>query len=113
MPLFVTASNENKLDPSDAEFVDVIHTNALVQGKIERCGHIDFYLNGGVYQPGCNPYHIFQCSHHRAPEYYAESIRSVIGFWGWRCESYIYYLFGICKPTGEEQVIAGDSKEFY
>lgn len=53
LPLFITASSENKLDASDAEFVDVIHTNALVQGKIERCGHVDFYMNGGILQPGC------------------------------------------------------------
>lgn len=53
MPLFITADAENKLDPSDADFVDVIHTNALVQGKIERCGHVDFYMNGGIIQPGC------------------------------------------------------------
>lgn len=53
MPLFITAGVEDKLDPSDAHFVDVIHTNALVQGKIERCGHVDFYMNGGIMQPGC------------------------------------------------------------
>lgn len=65
MPLFITADADNKLDKSDAEFVDVFHTNALVQGKIEQCGHVDFYLNGGVYQPGCisaGSTHIFQCS---------------------------------------------------
>lgn len=62
MPLFVTADSDNKLDASDADFVDVFHTNALVQGKIEQCGHVDFYLNGGIYQPGCNADHIFQCS---------------------------------------------------
>lgn len=54
MPLFVTAGLDDKLDPSDAAFVDVIHTNAMVQGKLERCGHADFYMNGGIYQPGCN-----------------------------------------------------------
>lgn len=53
MPLFITASAENKLDPSDAEYVDIIHTNAIVQGKLERCGHADFYMNGGIIQPGC------------------------------------------------------------
>lgn len=53
MPLFITAPASQKLDPTDAEFVDVIHTNALVQGKIERCGHVDFYMNGGILQPGC------------------------------------------------------------
>lgn len=46
-------SNVFYRDESDAEFVDVIHTNALVQGKMERCGHVDFYLNGGILQPGC------------------------------------------------------------
>lgn len=49
----MTVSNDEKLDSSDAEFVDVIHTNALLQGKIERCGHADFYMNGGIVQPGC------------------------------------------------------------
>lgn len=107
MPLFVTADVDNKLDASDAEFVDVIHTNALVQGKIEQCGHVDFYVNGGVYQPGCNANNVFQCSHHRAPEYFGESIRSVIGFWGWRCQSYIYYLFGMCTPSSDQQAVAG------
>lgn len=53
LPLFITASTHDKLDESDAEFVDVIHSNALVQGKIERCGHADFYMNGGIIQPGC------------------------------------------------------------
>lgn len=53
MPGFITADNENKLDASDAKFVDVIHTNALVQGQIQESGHVDFYVNGGTLQPGC------------------------------------------------------------
>lgn len=54
MPLFAMASEKDKLDPSDAEYVDIIHTNAMVQGKLERCGHADFYMNGGIIQPGCS-----------------------------------------------------------
>lgn len=100
MPLYITAGIADKLDPTDAEFVDVIHTNALVQGKLEQCGHVDFYMNGGIMQTGCyaesNP---FGCSHQRAPTYFMESIRSFKGFWGWACSSYLNYLLGLCPPT--------------
>jgi hypothetical protein len=53
MPFFVTVNKDQKLDASDAAFVDVIHTNAFVQGKIEASGDVDFYVNGGISQPGC------------------------------------------------------------
>ncbi|XP_017835361.2 LOW QUALITY PROTEIN: phospholipase A1 member A [Drosophila busckii] len=101
MPLFITAGLNDKLDPSDADFVDVMHTNAMVQGKLERCGHVDFYMNGGINQPGCTGWMInaFACSHQRATAYYLESIRSPKGFWGWACSSYLYYLLGMCPPT--------------
>lgn len=48
LPLFITALPDDKLDPTDAEFVDVYHSNAFVQGQIERCGTVDFYMNGGI-----------------------------------------------------------------
>lgn len=53
LPLFATNDNNKKIDPSDALYVDVVHTNALEKGKLETCGHIDFYPNGGMTQPGC------------------------------------------------------------
>lgn len=28
--------------------MDVYHSNAFVQGQIERCGTVDFYMNGGI-----------------------------------------------------------------
>lgn len=54
LPFFATFKDEWKLDPSDAVFVDVIHTSAGVFGKIEALGHVDFYVNGGTLQPSCN-----------------------------------------------------------
>jgi pancreatic lipase-related protein 2 len=108
MPLFITPNKDQKLDEGDAEFVDVFHTNAFVQGKVEASGHIDFYMNGGINQPGCwenrNP---FGCNHHRAAVYFAESINSKIGFWGWRCSGFLAYLLGLCPPK-LPAVLAGD-----
>lgn len=48
LPLFINAAPADKLDATDAEFVDVYHSNAFVQGQIERCGTVDFYMNGGI-----------------------------------------------------------------
>lgn len=47
-----------RLDPTDAVFVDVIHTNGappdrLGAGLMQVSGHVDFYVNGGQKQPGC------------------------------------------------------------
>ncbi|XP_059222112.1 phospholipase A1 [Stomoxys calcitrans] len=112
LPLFVTSDNGEKLDESDANFVDVIHTNGLVQGKLERCGHADFYMNGGIIQPHCfkdNPINPFPCFHHRALDYYHESIRSTSGFWGWKCSSYLAYILGYCPRTNDDLFEAGEN----
>lgn len=37
LPFFATARSQFKLDSSDADFVDVIHTNAGMFGKLESC----------------------------------------------------------------------------
>lgn len=109
MPFFVTVNRDQKLDATDADFVDVIHTNAFVQGKIEASGDVDFYVNGGITQPGCwsesNP---IGCNHHRAPAYFAESITSHTGFWGWQCPGFFRFLLGLCPPR-YPAVIMGDS----
>lgn len=52
--LFSGANNRSRdLDPTDAHFVDVIHTAAGVLGQWGPSGHADFYVNGGTSQPGC------------------------------------------------------------
>lgn len=52
-PAFYTKGPEHRLDPSDAEFVDVIHTAVGSAGHYKDLGHVDFFPNGGIYQPGC------------------------------------------------------------
>uniref|UniRef100_A0A2A4J568 Lipase domain-containing protein n=1 Tax=Heliothis virescens TaxID=7102 RepID=A0A2A4J568_HELVI len=54
LPLFSGLPLAQRLDPSDAEFVDVIHTDAGIFGYKEAIGHADFFPNGGKSpQPGC------------------------------------------------------------
>lgn len=98
-PMFVTAPPQSKLDKEDAQFVDVIHTDVLQRGVLHPSGHVDFYVNGGLEQTGCmiqNPHDIGGCNHDRAPKYYAESINSVEGFWGFRCAHWYLYALGVC-----------------
>lgn len=53
----------------------------------------------------------FACSHHRAADYFTESIRSDLGFWGWPCNSYISYMLGLCPRTNELHLAGEDTRE--
>ncbi|KAF5274255.1 hypothetical protein FQR65_LT04373 [Abscondita terminalis] len=89
-PLFWGNNPRGQLDKTDAKFVDVIHTNGMAKGKMETCGHVDFYCNGGSNQPGCDApdvENVDSCNHARAPAYFAESINTKLGFWGANCSS--------------------------
>lgn len=58
-PFFHNQMVSGRLDSTDALFVDVIHTDVnnpwywYNMGLQEPIGHVDFYPNGGGYQPGC------------------------------------------------------------
>lgn len=51
--MFIFASGDHKLGKDDAYFVDVVHTDILGRGVLVPTGHLDFYMNGGIEQPGC------------------------------------------------------------
>lgn len=104
-PLFIFAPKEYKVDANDAKFVDVIHTDVFQRGILTPSGHLDFYVNGGVEQRGCSIQKVVDpgsCNHARAPEYYAESISSDIGFWGFRCPHWYLYAIGVCREEQSE-----------
>ncbi|KAK0181684.1 hypothetical protein PV327_003949 [Microctonus hyperodae] len=102
-PLFETTSGvvdpEYRLDPTDAQFVDVIHTSGTAFGFLSPLGHADFYPNNGKFpQPGCSflPTTTY-CSHSRAHQFMTESIGSISGFKARRCESWEKYRDGQCN----------------
>ncbi|XP_028173132.1 inactive pancreatic lipase-related protein 1-like [Ostrinia furnacalis] len=89
-----------RLDPSDANFVDIIHTCGGILGYRDSHGHADFYPNGGkAPQPGCGGIKdiIEGCSHGRSHEYFLESIDSDIGFDSYPCEDWKEFKRGECR----------------
>lgn len=94
-PCFSYAYSDQRLDKSDAIYVDVIHSNRLIQGVIEPLGHADFYINGGgPNQPGC---FMPSCSHLRAAQVYTESIINLKSFVGIRCRSWEHFIENACE----------------
>ena len=53
-PYFGDQDPAVRLDPTDAAYVDVIHTDTRVLGTSRNLGHADFFVNGGSEQPGCD-----------------------------------------------------------
>ncbi|GFR11630.1 pancreatic triacylglycerol lipase, partial [Trichonephila clavata] len=114
--LFSTASPRAKLDRSDAEFVDVLHTDGGGIGMLEPVGHVDFYPNGGQIQPGCTTSNSLKallekgvvegvrnviCSHMRAPHFFTGTINShKCHHIGHRCDSWEAFSQGKCDSCG-------------
>ncbi|XP_039593120.1 LOW QUALITY PROTEIN: inactive pancreatic lipase-related protein 1-like [Polypterus senegalus] len=119
-PYFQGTPIEVRLDPSDAIFVDVIHTDSapmipyLGFGMSQAVGHLDFYPNGGEQMPGCGKNVASQivdidgiwegtrdfvaCNHLRSYKYYADSILNPDGFLGYRCPTVEAFEAGNCFP---------------
>ncbi|KAK7794666.1 hypothetical protein R5R35_003784 [Gryllus longicercus] len=97
-PSFGSESLANRLDASDAKFVQVIHTNGGLLGWADALGNADFFPNGGKSQAGCGLDIAGACSHGRSHEYYAESINSS-KFVGRRCSTYALFTAGSCSSN--------------
>lgn len=119
-PFFENTPIDVRLDASDANFVDVIHTDTGESstsfggsGYFNPIGHIDFYPNGGKTQPGCEMsfipfmkrtsgtfiYRLKQymlCNHKLSYLLFIESINSPCPFLAAPCESWENYKSGEC-----------------
>ncbi|XP_066148571.1 pancreatic lipase-related protein 2-like isoform X1 [Euwallacea fornicatus] len=108
-PGYRDIKEELKLDPQDAQLVDVVHTFMRVIGTARPSGHVDFYPNGGKYQPGCpditNLAESILCNHGRSYYLFAESIRKPQSFPSTRCSTLDEALASRCLE--ESQVFMG------
>ncbi|XP_050738744.1 pancreatic triacylglycerol lipase-like [Eriocheir sinensis] len=117
-PAFYTQPPERRIDKTDADFVDILHTNSgsLPEGCIalfKPVGHVDFYPNGGRHQPGCvvipgNEDNILDllggCSHARVTEIWVESIVALPpaeAFTSWPCTDWDTFFAGNCSSCGQ------------
>ncbi|KAJ8949904.1 hypothetical protein NQ318_010538 [Aromia moschata] len=110
--VFYMGQNASRdLDPTDAHFVDILHTGAGILGQWGPNGHADFYINGGSSQPGCARDTIFKtlaCDHTKVTPYFIESIVTRKGFWAYPCPTLLSFIIGWCSPTESEYVLMGE-----
>ncbi|KAL0828988.1 hypothetical protein ABMA28_003868 [Loxostege sticticalis] len=95
-PCFSNVSLAGRLDPGDAEYVDVIHTNGGMLGLLEPVGQKDFYPAGGMTQPGC---FLSTCDHSRAWQLFAESITTPKHFPARKCGNWTMFKSGLCSKN--------------
>lgn len=118
-PLFENYDPRVRLDSTDADLVDVIHSNGekIYMGGLGAwapMGDIDFYPNGGRMQKGCTNLFVGAvsdmiwssaeengrslCNHRRAYKLFTDSVVPGCHFPAFACESYEKLLEGDCFP---------------
>ncbi|KAL3238251.1 hypothetical protein MRX96_021981 [Rhipicephalus microplus] len=106
-PRYKNLPPQKRLSRTDAQFVDVIHTDiyGVVPfggfGLKEPIGHIDFFPNGGDRQPNCSRADLL-CEHLRSYDYYMETIVTaapcvMVGF---VCADWSSFVAGRCTDCG-------------
>ncbi|XP_018047089.1 PREDICTED: uncharacterized protein LOC108686338 [Atta colombica] len=120
-PLFESHDPRVRLDATDANFVDVIHSNGeqLILGGLgswQPMGDVDYYPNGGKMQSGCSNIFVGAvsdiiwssavegrslCNHRRAYKFFTDSVSPKCRFPAFPCEQgYDGLLKGDCFPCG-------------
>lgn len=97
-PLFFEINPNGRLNQGDAQYIEVIHTNAGFLGANYNLGDSDFWPNGGKSQPGCGTDLTGSCAHSRSHKYFTESLTSN-GFVSKSCDSYADYTEGFCEDA--------------
>ncbi|XP_063830262.1 pancreatic lipase-related protein 2-like [Ostrinia nubilalis] len=96
--------NPYRLKPSDAVYVEAIHTDRGTFGTSENVADADFYPNGGSKQPGC---FTALCDHSRSYELFAASINNG-NLVGKKCSGLTQMKLNSCRgielPLGNDEL---------
>lgn len=114
-PLFY-GTFSNHLSKHDAEFVDVIHTDAWIYGAPVSTGTADFWPNGGTtLQPGC-PKRNYKplsdndlSSHRRSWWFWAESVKKEFpnNFYAVKAKNWSDFKNGKYEDNAEQRAVMG------
>ncbi|XP_071768637.1 lipase member I-like [Centroberyx gerrardi] len=97
-PVFSETDKQVSLNYTDAQYVDVVHTNfnanepVAALGFSRPVGHVDFYIGSGHEHPGCpqalmHSEQYLLCSHRRAFQLFTSSIQAACKLTALPCES--------------------------
>ncbi|XP_018570037.1 lipase member H-like [Anoplophora glabripennis] len=106
-PLLDFVPQNERLSIGDADFVDVIHTNAGIFGTRFSVGDVNIWFNGGTFQPGCDPItalkrvpgsiaEVVFCNHYQAWRIYVKTIINPKEYLATKCKNHHDYRKGKC-----------------
>ncbi|XP_013137881.1 PREDICTED: lipase member H-B-like isoform X1 [Papilio polytes] len=111
-PCFRGLPPDLRLRKTDAERVDILHTNIDGFGIAENLGHVDYYVNGGEYQPSdivaipC----LVICSHVRSAIYWWLAVQNPKKFIAIKCDSIQDARFAKCYNGTEINYVGLETK---
>lgn len=125
-PMFEEEAARVRLDAGDAQLVEILHFNGgnMFLGFLgiqAQQGDIDFYINGGSVQPGCNPpaeeavksfatgkfdeiFDRASCSHERGHDFFVEFVKNRQNgckFTAFSCRNYNLFRNGKCLSAAK------------
>ncbi|KAJ8726857.1 hypothetical protein PYW08_015254 [Mythimna loreyi] len=115
-PCFRTLPPASRLHAEAADHVDVLHTNIDGFGIADPLGQVDFYVNGGEFQPALQGDFImpcFQlCSHIRSAFYWLLSHNNPDKFVAVQCDSVAAARLGDCYEGTLRTNVLGPKTNF-